>query len=72
VPSTPAGAGLYPLFVVGTLIFFGVDKPQAAGFSLISFAVLMAPAVAGFFALTRCGLTLRQVQGRAAVDGTKM
>lgn len=63
VPSTPAGTGLFQLFVVAGLGFFGIDKSAAAGFSLVSFVALtLPPALAGFFALARSGLTLRQIR----------
>jgi hypothetical protein len=65
-PSTPAGAGLFQVFVVGVLGFFGVGMAAAAGFSLISFVTLTAPpAVAGFFALGQSGMTLRQIRDQA-------
>lgn len=67
VPSLPAGLGLFQLFVVGVLEFFGVAKPVAASFSLVSFVTLTAPpALAGFLALAHSGLTLSQVQREAA------
>jgi uncharacterized membrane protein YbhN (UPF0104 family) len=66
VPSLPAGTGLFQLFVVGVLEFFGVARPLAASFSLVSFVTLTAPpAVAGFFALAQSGLTLRQIRREA-------
>ena len=33
VPATPAGLGLYQVFVVAILGYFGVSKPEAASFS---------------------------------------
>jgi uncharacterized protein (TIRG00374 family) len=64
VPAAPAGAGLFQVFVVGVLGHFGVGKPEAATFSLVSFVTLTAPpAVAGFFALAGSGFTLRQIRG---------
>jgi uncharacterized protein (TIRG00374 family) len=63
VPSLPAGTGLFQLFVVGVLEFFGVDKPSAASFSLVSFVTwTVPPAVAGFFALARSGWSLREIR----------
>jgi uncharacterized membrane protein YbhN (UPF0104 family) len=66
VPSLPAGTGLFQLFVVGVLEFFGVARPVAASFSLVSFVTLTAPpALAGFLALAQSGLTLRQIRREA-------
>ncbi len=65
IPSTPASTGLFQLFVVACLGFFGVAKPAAAGFSLVSFVALtLPPALAGFFALARSGLTLRDIRSQ--------
>ena len=66
VPSTPAGTGMFQLFVVAALTFFGVGKSTAAGFALTAFVAITAPlAVAGFFALAQSGLRLRQVRAEA-------
>jgi glycosyltransferase 2 family protein len=68
IPSTPASTGLFQVFVVAALGFFGVAKPAAAGFSLVSFAALtIPPALTGFFALARSGLTLRQVRRESSI-----
>ncbi len=64
VPATPAGLGLYQVFVVAILGYFGVSKPEAASFSLLSFIGLtLPPALTGFFALAGTGLTLRGIRG---------
>lgn len=66
VPSTPAGTGMFQLFVVGALTLFGVGKSIAAGFALTAFVAITVPlAVAGFFALAQSGLRLRQIQVEA-------
>lgn len=66
VPSTPAGTGMFQLFVVTGLTLFGVSKSVAAGFALVAFVAITAPlAVAGFFALAQSGLRLRQVRAEA-------
>lgn len=66
LPSTPAGTGMFQLFVVAVLTFFGVGKSTAAGFALVSFVSITLPlAVAGFFALGQTGLRLRQVRDAA-------
>jgi uncharacterized protein (TIRG00374 family) len=63
VPAAPAGAGLFQVFVVAALENFGIGRPEAAGFSIVSFIVLtVPPAVAGYFALAGSGLTFRQVR----------
>jgi glycosyltransferase 2 family protein len=67
VPSTPAGTGMFQLFVVTGLTIFGVGKSVAAGFALVAFVAITAPlAVAGFFALAQSGLRLRQIRVEAA------
>jgi glycosyltransferase 2 family protein len=71
IPSTPAGTGLFQLFVVAALGALGVPKPVAAGFSLVSFAVLtIPPALTGFFALAHTGLTLRQIRRGGQQDSS--
>ncbi len=66
VPSTPAGVGMFQLFVVAGLTFFGVGKSEAAGFALVVFVSITLPlAIAGFFALAQSGLRLQQVRGAA-------
>lgn len=63
IPSTPAGTGMFQLFVVAGLTFFGVSKTAAAGFALAAFFVTTVPlAVAGFFAFAQSGLHLREVR----------
>jgi glycosyltransferase 2 family protein len=67
-PSTPAGAGLFQVFVVGMLGYLGVARAQAAGFSLLSFVTLtVPPATAGFFALARSGLSLREIREQTRI-----
>ncbi|HEX3624190.1 MAG TPA: lysylphosphatidylglycerol synthase transmembrane domain-containing protein [Verrucomicrobiae bacterium] len=62
VPSTPAGTGMFQLFVVAGLGIFGVDKSVAAGFALITFVSITIPlAVAGFFALAQSGVRLSAI-----------
>ncbi|MGH8024631.1 MAG: lysylphosphatidylglycerol synthase transmembrane domain-containing protein, partial [Limisphaerales bacterium] len=43
VPSTPAGTGMFQLFVVAALAVFGIDKSVAAGFALIAFVSITVP-----------------------------
>lgn len=63
VPSTPAGTGMFQLFVVAGLTLFGISKSFAAGFALVAFISITVPlAVAGSFALAQTGLRLRGVR----------
>ena len=63
VPSTPAGTGMFQLFVVAALAVFGIDKSVAAGFALIAFVSITVPlAFAGFFALAQSGLSLSAIK----------
>lgn len=63
VPSTPAGTGMFQLFVVAALAVFGIDKSIAAGFALLAFVSITVPlACAGFFALAQTRLRLREVR----------
>ncbi len=63
VPSTPAGTGMFQLFVVAALAVFGIDKSIAAGFALIAFVSITVPlAFAGFFALAQSGLSLSAIK----------
>jgi glycosyltransferase 2 family protein len=73
VPSTPAGTGMFQLFVVAALAVFGIDKSIAAGFALIAFVSITVPlAFAGFFALAQSGLSLSAIKrekGILTTDG---
>ncbi|MGH7940699.1 MAG: lysylphosphatidylglycerol synthase transmembrane domain-containing protein [Limisphaerales bacterium] len=63
VPSTPAGTGMFQLFVVAALAVFGINKSLAAGFALAAFVSITVPlATAGFFALAQSGLSLGEVR----------
>ncbi|HEV2328104.1 MAG TPA: lysylphosphatidylglycerol synthase transmembrane domain-containing protein [Verrucomicrobiae bacterium] len=63
VPSTPAGTGMFQLFVVAGLSVFGIDKSVAAGFALITFVSITMPlAVAGFFALAQSSVKLSEIR----------
>jgi uncharacterized protein (TIRG00374 family) len=66
VPSTPAGAGLFQVCSIAGLRTFGVDKTEAAGFSLVAFVLLTLPLlVAGFLAFAQSGLTFRNLKNEA-------
>jgi len=66
IPSTPAGTGMFQLFVVAALTVLGIAKPVAAGFALAAFVAWTVPlAAAGFFAFAHTGLRLHEIQGAA-------
>lgn len=59
VPSAPGNVGTYQFFCVAGLTMLGVEKHQAAGFSVVVFAVLTTPLwLIGCWALQRSGLSL--------------
>ncbi len=63
IPSTPAGIGVFQAVCAAGLRFFGAPKPAAASFALVAYVVWSAPlAIAGFIAVARSGLTLRQIR----------
>jgi uncharacterized protein (TIRG00374 family) len=63
LPGVPANIGTYQFFCVAGLTLFGVGKTEAAGFSLVAFALVTLPAlVIGFFALARTGMTLASIK----------
>lgn len=63
MPSTPAGVGVFQLLCSAGLRLFGVPKPVASGFALLAYVVLTAPlTLAGFIAVTRSGLSWRQIR----------
>jgi glycosyltransferase 2 family protein len=63
MPSTPASVGVFQLFCVEGLRFFGVSKTVALGFALVAFVVWTAPlSIGGFIALAQSGLTWRQLR----------
>jgi uncharacterized protein (TIRG00374 family) len=63
VPNAPANAGSYQFFTALGLTLFGIDKPAAAGFSIVVFFVLTIPLwIIGFLALTASGMNLGRVR----------
>ena len=63
LPNAPGNIGSYQFFAVLGLTLFGVDKPTAAGFSFVVFFLLSVPLwIIGFFALSRTGLSFRQLR----------
>lgn len=69
IPSTPSNLGTYQFFVVLALSFLGVDKTDAAGFSVVVFVILTVPLwIIGLYAIGRTGIRLRDIRqeiGRA-------
>ncbi len=66
LPSTPASAGVFQLFCVAGLTLFHVPRPAATGFALLAFVILTVPlSLAGFVAVARSGMTLRQLRAAA-------
>jgi hypothetical protein len=67
IPNAPANIGSYQFFTVVGLTLFGIGKTQAAGFSLVVFALLTAPIWAlGLLALAKSGATLYSLRMEAA------
>lgn len=63
LPNAPSNVGIYQFFCVAGLVFFGVDKTAAAGFSIAVFIILTVPLWAiGLFATARSGMTLKQLR----------
>jgi uncharacterized protein (TIRG00374 family) len=66
MPSTPASIGVFQLFCVEGLRFFGVAKPVASGFALLAFVAWTVPlTIGGFIALAQSGITWRQLRQRS-------
>ncbi len=71
IPNAPANIGTYQFFAALGMELLGVDRPIATGFAIILFFVSMTPTwVLGFFALSRSGTTLHNLQ-REAQDAAK-
>jgi uncharacterized protein (TIRG00374 family) len=67
LPSTPASLGVFQVFCVTGLTFFGIPKPEATGFALLSFVIVTVPlSLCGFIAFAQSGLTFRQVRRQVA------
>jgi len=65
LPNAPANIGSYQFFCVLGLAIFGVDKTQAAGFSIVAYVLLTVPfLVLGFIALLRSGLSIAAMRAR--------
>lgn len=67
IPSAPGNLGTYQFFVVVGLQLFGIARSIATGFSFVIFVILSGPMwVAGFFAMTRSGLTMFRLRREAS------
>ena len=63
IPNAPANVGSYQFFTVVGLMFFGVDKTAATGFSLVVFVLLTLPLlVLGFVAMSASGTSLMKIR----------
>ncbi len=63
LPNAPANVGSFQFFTVVALGLFGVDKTQAAAFSVIDFVALTAPLwILGLLAVSRTGMTLAEIR----------
>ena len=63
IPNAPANVGSYQFFTVVSLMFFGVDKTAATGFSLVVFVLLTLPLLLlGFVAMTASGTSLMKIR----------
>jgi uncharacterized protein (TIRG00374 family) len=65
LPNAPSNIGSYQFFCVLGLSIFGIGKTTAAGFSVVVFIILTIPHwLIGFFAITKTGMTLREIRHR--------
>lgn len=63
IPNAPSNLGTYQFFTVFALTLLGVDKTDAAGFSVIFFVILTIPSlVIGLFAISRAGMKFRDIR----------
>jgi uncharacterized protein (TIRG00374 family) len=70
-PSAPGFIGAFQLGCVFGLQIFGVDKSDAIAFSIVLHVTQFVGVVgAGLYSLARQGMSLRQVEEVAEVDGT--
>jgi uncharacterized protein (TIRG00374 family) len=58
IPTAPANVGTYQFFCMVGLTLFGVEKPLAAGFSMVVFILLTVPIwIIGFLTMSYSGTT---------------
>ncbi|HWP47276.1 MAG TPA: lysylphosphatidylglycerol synthase transmembrane domain-containing protein [Candidatus Limnocylindrales bacterium] len=63
IPTAPANVGTYQFFCMVGLTLFGVEKPLAAGFSMVVFILLTGPIwIIGFLAMSYSGTTWRTLR----------
>jgi uncharacterized protein (TIRG00374 family) len=63
VPNTPSNVGTFQFFTVLALSLLGIDKTEAAGFSVVIFAILTIPLwVIGLYAISRTGMKFRDIR----------
>jgi len=63
LPNAPANVGSYQFFCVLGLTLFGVEKTQAAGFSIVAHLLMTIPfLLCGFIALARSGLSVGDIR----------
>jgi hypothetical protein len=63
IPNAPSNVGTYQLLCVVGLVFFGVDKTTASGFSIVVFILLTIPLwLIGLIAISRSGMSLKQIR----------
>lgn len=63
LPNAPSNIGTYQFLCVVGLTFFGIEKTVATGFSVAVFIILTVPLWAlGFVAISRSGMTLKQIR----------
>jgi hypothetical protein len=63
LPNAPANVGSYQFFCVLGLTLFGVEKTQAAGFSIVAHLLMTIPfLLCGFIALARSGLSVSDIR----------
>jgi uncharacterized protein (TIRG00374 family) len=70
IPNAPSNVGTYQFVLVLALVFFGVNKTQATGFSVAVFILLLLPQfIFGAIAFFRSGSTMGQM--RAAISNVR-
>lgn len=63
IPNAPANVGSFQLFTVFGLMLFGIDKTEAAGFSIVVFLILTVPLwTLGSLALSLTGMSLSDLR----------
>jgi glycosyltransferase 2 family protein len=72
IPNAPSNVGAYQFFCVVGLAIFGIDKTTATGFSVVVFIILTVPLwLLGFWAISRSGMTLKQIRNEISAIARK-